>query len=68
MTLIAEAAEYAKSDLKRAQGIRNGLMIVILALTQIRLKNFVALDIGKTFKDVNDSWWVCVPGRLCLWP
>jgi hypothetical protein len=63
MTLIAEAKEYAKSDVQRAQGIRNGLMIVILGLTQIRLKNFVALDIGKTFKEVNGSWWVCVPGN-----
>src|SRR5262249_57315510 len=40
MTLIAEAKESAKSDLQRAQEIRNGLMIVILGLTQIRLKNF----------------------------
>jgi site-specific recombinase XerD len=63
MTLIGEVEEYAKSDLRRAQGIRNGLMIVILGLTQIRFKNFVALDIGKTFKDVNGSWWVCVPGN-----
>ena len=61
MTLIAEAKKHAKSDFKRAQGIRNGLMIVILALTHIRLKNFLALEIGKTFKEVNGSWWVCVP-------
>ena len=35
-------------------------MIVILALTQIRLKNFVALEIGSSFKEVDGSWWVSV--------
>jgi site-specific recombinase XerD len=61
LTLIAEAEKYAKSSFQQAQNIRNGLMIVILGLTQIRLKNFVALEIGHTFKEVNGSWWVCVP-------
>jgi site-specific recombinase XerD len=60
LTLIAEAEKYAKSNFERAQGIRNGLMIVILALSQIRLKNFVALEIGSTFKQVNGSWWISV--------
>lgn len=60
LTLIAEA-EDAECRFERARGIRNGLMIVILGLTQIRLKNFVALEIGNTFKEVNGSWWVCVP-------
>jgi len=61
LTLIAEAEKYAKSRFDRARGIRDGLMIVILALTQIRLKNFVALEIASTFKEVNGSWWVSVP-------
>jgi site-specific recombinase XerD len=61
LTLVAEAEKYAKSAFERAQGIRNGLMIVILALSQIRLKNFVALEIGSTFKEVKGSWWISVP-------
>jgi hypothetical protein len=36
-------------------------MIVILGLTQIRLKNFVELEIGSTFKQVHGSWWITVP-------
>jgi site-specific recombinase XerD len=36
-------------------------LIVILGLTQIRLKNFVELEIGSTFREVNGSWWVTVP-------
>jgi site-specific recombinase XerD len=62
LTLIAEADRYGKFRFDRARGIRNGLMIVVLGLTQIRLKNFVKLEIGKTFKEVSGSWWVCVPG------
>jgi site-specific recombinase XerD len=59
--LITEAEKSEKSEFERAQGVRNGLMITILALTQIRLSNFVALEIGYTFKEVNGSWWVSVP-------
>jgi site-specific recombinase XerD len=62
LTLIAEAERQVTCRLDRARGIRNGLMIVILALTQIRLKNFVALEIGSSFKEVDGSWWVSVPG------
>jgi integrase len=62
LALIAEAEKCAKTDFERAKGMRNGLMIVILGLTQIRLKNFVALEIGNTFKEVNGSWWISVPG------
>jgi len=53
LALIAES-EQLKSRFDRARGIRNGLMIVILALTQIRLKDFVALEIGSSFKEVAD--------------
>jgi site-specific recombinase XerD len=62
LTLIAEAERSERSDFERARGIRNGLMIAILALTQIRLRNFVALEIGSTFKEVNSSWWISLPG------
>ena len=61
LTLIAEAEKHAKSNFERAKGIRNGLMIVVLGLTQVRLKNFVELEIGTTFKEVNGNWWVAVP-------
>lgn len=61
LTLIAEAQEFAKSDFERAKDIRNGLMIALLALCPIRVKNFAALEIGGTFKQVNSSWWIAVP-------
>ena len=61
LTLIAETEKSEKSDFERAQAIRNGLIIAILGVTQIRLRNFVALEIGSTFKEVNGSWWISVP-------
>jgi integrase len=61
LALIVEADKYAKSNFERAKGIRNGLMIAILALCQLRLKNFVALEIGFTFKEVNGNWWISLP-------
>src|SRR5262245_37320450 len=44
--------------LARARQFRNGLMVALLALHQIRLKNFAALEIGRSFEKVNDTWWI----------
>src|SRR5262249_10216152 len=64
MTLVAEAEKFARDDLARARGVRNGLMIALLALCPIRLKNFAGLEIGDTFKEVDGSWWIALPGHL----
>jgi integrase len=61
LTLVAEAERFAKHDLERARGVRNGLMIALLALCPIRLKNFAALEIGRTFKQVHGRWWIALP-------
>src|SRR5262249_12000079 len=39
-------------------------MVALLALCPIRLKNFAALEIGHTFKEVDGSWWLALPGHL----
>ena len=58
---MAEAEGLATtSDLARARGGRNGLIIALLALCPIRLKNFAALEIGQTFKEVHGK---CQPIR-----
>jgi integrase len=62
LTLVAEAQGFATNDLARARGTRNGLMIALLALCPIRLKNFAALEIGRTFKEINGKWWIALPG------
>jgi integrase len=64
MTLVVEAERFAGSDLARARGVRNGLMVALLALCPIRLKNFAGLEIGHTFKEVDGSWWIVLPGHL----
>ncbi len=61
LTLVAEAGTYAKSTFERAKGIRNGLMIALLAVCPIRIKNFAALEINATFKEVDGNWWITLP-------
>jgi integrase len=64
LTLVVDAREFANTDLARARGVRNGLLVALLALCPIRLKNFAALEIGQTFKDVHGRWWIALPGNV----
>jgi hypothetical protein len=64
MTLVVEAEKFARYDLARARGVRNGLIVALLALCPIRLKNFADLEIGHTFKEIDGSWWIALPGHL----
>ncbi len=59
--MIREAEMFAKPPLSRAKGVRNGLMIVLLALHPIRIKNFAALAIANTFINVDGRWWLHIP-------
>lgn len=38
-------------------------MIALLALCPIRRNNFVALELGSTFRLIDDVWWITLPGR-----
>jgi integrase len=59
MTLMTEAdAATRRSALGRARQFRNGLMVALEALHPIRLKNFAALEIGRSFKKINNAWWI----------
>jgi integrase len=62
LTLMTEAQEFATHDFARARGMRNGLMIALLALCPIRVKNFATLEIGHTFGEVHGKWWIALPG------
>jgi integrase len=57
LTLIEEV-QGLPATIARARAVRNGLMIALLAVHPIRLKNFVALQIGRSFVKVKGSWWV----------
>jgi integrase len=61
LTLIQEAEAFGKTTLARAAGVRNGLLIVLLALHPIRVKNFAALTIADTFINVGGRWWLHIP-------
>jgi integrase len=47
----------------RAIMIRNGLMVALLAVAPIRLKNFVDLTLGTSFKRIGDRWWFVLGRR-----
>jgi integrase len=61
LTLIAEAEAFARSDFAGAKGVRNGLMVALLALCPIRIKNFAALELGRSFLEINGEWWIALP-------
>lgn len=58
LTLMAEAEIAKRPKLTRARMFRNGLMIAILGYCPIRLKNFAALEIGRSFVNVDSTWWI----------
>ncbi len=61
LTLVAEAESYTKGSFTLAKGVRDGLIIALLAVCPIRIKNFAGLEIGVTFKEVNGNWWITLP-------
>jgi hypothetical protein len=61
LTLLTEAQALVGAPLVQARGVRNGLMIALLGVCPIRLKNFAALDLGTTFKEINGQWWIALP-------
>jgi integrase len=59
LTLFREAeADICGLPLSRALAARNGLMVALLAPCPIRLKNFVALEIGSTLLKPEEAWWI----------
>jgi integrase len=61
LVLIKEAEMFGKTPLARAVGVRDGLLIALLALHPIRIKNFAALAIARTFVNIDGRWWLQVP-------
>jgi integrase len=63
LILVREAEMFGKTPLARAVGVRNGMLIALLALHPIRIKNFAALAIGDTFLNVDGRWWLHIPSE-----
>jgi integrase len=60
LTLVSEAEAFSRY-FKRAIGIRDGLIIALLAVCPIRIKNYAALEIGTTFREEQGTWWITLP-------
>jgi integrase len=58
LILIQEAEMFARTALARAVGVRNGLLIALLALHPIRIRNFAALTIADSFINIEGRWWL----------
>jgi hypothetical protein len=58
LALIREAEMFGKTAHTRAVGVRNGLLIALLALHPIRIKNFAALTISVSFLNIEGRWWL----------
>src|SRR6476620_5737963 len=63
LILIREAEMFGKTAQARAIGVRNGLLIALLALHPIRVKNFTALTIADTFINIDGRWWLHIPSE-----
>ena len=55
-----EANQFTSDPVARAVGVRNGLIIALLALYHIRLRNFAELELGQTFRQIHHTWWVTI--------
>ena len=64
LTLFVEGMEFPKNPLADAKRMRNGLIIALLALCPVRLKNYVALEIGTTFISIHGRWWIDLPATV----
>jgi integrase len=63
LTLVAEAELSDCTAFERARRVRNGTMLALLTLCPIRVKNFAALQIGTTLREIEGVWWIILPSR-----
>ncbi|MFO1039755.1 MAG: hypothetical protein U1E45_23175 [Geminicoccaceae bacterium] len=67
---LVQLGERLMADAKLRQPIRgraltlyrDGLMIALLAMAPLRLKNFTALELGRTLIRRGSLWWITIPG------
>jgi integrase len=58
LTLMSEAEIAKRPKLTRARMFRNGLVMALLAYCPVRLKNYAALELGRSFVNVDGIWWI----------
>jgi integrase/recombinase XerD len=61
---LMESAEAGGENLwQRARRYRDGLMIATLACRPLRLKNLIALEIGRQLQRRDGGWWIEIDGQ-----
>jgi integrase len=63
LILVTEAERSGKTPFEQAKGIRNGLLIALLAACPVRIKNYASLEIGNTLKEAHGGWWITLPPK-----
>jgi integrase len=63
LILVTEAERSGKMPFEQAKGIRNGLLIALLAACPVRIRNYASLEIGNTFKAAHGGWWITLPPK-----
>jgi integrase len=63
LRLISEADASSTTKVQWARGVRNGLMVILLALHPLRIKNFATLRLGQSIKRVEGVWWLSINVR-----
>src|SRR5215472_1964649 len=64
LSLIDQAEHSDKRSLRlRAVAYRDGLMLMILLATGLRLGNFASLRVGHSLVERSDGWWVVFNAR-----
>ena len=58
LELMARADHYEDSDRRRLIRYRDGLQIALLAARPLRLRNFVALVLGRNVVRRGEVWWI----------
>ncbi len=60
---LMRQAELDGNIKRRAVTYRDGLMIAVLSARPLRLKNFVGLELCRTFVRRGHAWWIDIPAE-----
>jgi len=60
---LIQDESFATTPMRRARGVRNGLIIALLALHPLRIKNYGTLKVGASIKKIEGHWWLLIHTR-----
>lgn len=60
---LMRQADLDRNIKRKAVTYRDGLMISVLSVRPLRLKNFVGLELYRTFARRGHAWWIDIPAE-----